>query len=432
MEFPIYEVEPAPQNPKIHKKQYTLQNSRNPAQNIRYQILTYEKNLVAFDDENTAKYRSVVFSESGRLLSFSPPKSTILNYFMLKHPEVPNEAVHAHAPSIPSHVHITEAIEGTMISLFYDHELETWEIATKNAVGGRYWYFQTEQSSAAAIAAPAKTFREMFMEAIGEPIYGDLNQTLLVKTLDRHYCYNFVLQHPANHLVFQIKNPRVYLVAMYHIDGPRNTATYYSLPYFRKLSMIQELVEEGIVSLPPDAICPPNPPLYKLLDQYLNYCEGFAHMMGMMLIDTKTGERTKVESKQYQYKQKLRGNHPSLQYQYLCLARIKKTDEFLEYFPIYRELFKIYREQFQDFATGIHQTYYTWYVLKQRESIFSKHIMYFVNRIHHEIYIPSFATTPRKIITKNVVVDWLLDTFEPGVLLCHLALSNDRADQDVK
>ena len=55
--------------------------------NIGYTIMNYTKDFICFDDYETAKYRSVIFSNpQNKLLCFSPPKSIKYDIFMEDYP----------------------------------------------------------------------------------------------------------------------------------------------------------------------------------------------------------------------------------------------------------------------------------------------------------------------------------------------------------
>lgn len=422
----IYELDPS-ENQNIRKKLYKTPVSE-------YNILSYKN--ANTDDKELGKYRSAIFAGNdppNQLLCFAPPKSIEKEVFIRNHPEQ-----FSYEPSvnqIPETIHITETIEGTMINLFYDSNNKIWEIASKNAVGCRYWYFRNAYTQ----NQKPRTFRDMFMDAIGEKDYTNLNETKLVANLPKNYCYSFVLQHPENHIVLDIVEPRVYLVAVYEIC--ESCAKYLPLPYVENLPYIRELLDANIIYTPTtiqysehlhhsertvatfdQSLCErgfaQSPRNYVQLELHLNYCASYTHMMGLTLIDTETGDRMKLENQQYNYKKSLRGNHPNLQYQYLCLLRIQKIPEFLKYFPIYREHFDRFNTQFEQFVNTIQTTYYMWYVKKQKDVEFSKHIMYFVRRIHYEVFVPSSSGgMQRTIVTKAVVKDWLMNTFNPGSIM---------------
>lgn len=392
-------------------------------QSTLYKVLNYDSNYVCFDDEDTGKYRSVIFNKTDdelRLVSFSPPKSIPLSVFMEKHPTINGV--------IPLGVEITEIVEGTMIQLFYDQTLKTWEIATKSAIGGDYWYYRNYYGQDTDIpnqrCPHQMTFRQMFMEAIGEFNNTDLNISRLVRDLSTSCCYNFVLQHPQNHIVLCIDCPRVYLVAIYEIES--NNARWLPLymTVYNSPEMIQ-LCELGILHLPE----------YHEFSNHLipsfhngqTYFRSYEAMdtvknktmspMGYMFVDTITGDRSAMTCEYYERLKEIRGNHPNLQYQYLCLLRTKKIHEFLHYFPMYKNMFMEFYKQLNAFVQYIHQGYIQHYIMKQpRPEFMSRHLWFHICRLHHEIYMPSISTNEKKKITRKVVWDYFAE-LEPAVVM---------------
>ena len=56
-------------------------------------------------------------------------------------------------------------------------------------------------------------------------------------------------------------------------------------------------------------------------------------IVGIIFYNVKTGNRTKVRNITYEKVRQLRGNQPTLEYQYLCLRQENKVSEFLKYYP---------------------------------------------------------------------------------------------------
>ena len=99
--------------------------------NVQYKILNYDSEMLCFDDYISSLYRSVIASfPENKILSFSPQKSLDKDKFIEKYPNIDDSMI------------INEIIEGTMINLFYDSRIEKWEISTKSAIGGIYFYYR--------------------------------------------------------------------------------------------------------------------------------------------------------------------------------------------------------------------------------------------------------------------------------------------------
>ena len=158
-----------------------------------YAIFNLENGSIPTDDLKHRIYRSAILtSDKTTLLCLAPSKS------------LPEANFFAEVSSTATFVQ-TEIIEGTMINLFWDND--KWEISTKKRIGGKNYFFNNRYG---VVGEPAqKTFREMFMDVL------DLSSI----PFDKSYCYSFVLQHPSNHIVNPIEDPKLYLVYTYKIDG---------------------------------------------------------------------------------------------------------------------------------------------------------------------------------------------------------------------
>ena len=180
-----------------------------------------------------------------------------------------------------------------MVNVFYDKNTQLWTIATKTSVGGKLRYFQDQENF------------DVLFEQVCNGLGLDLN------TLDNQYTYSFVMQHPNNRFVLPINQMRLYLIAVYKIDGmvineiPREKYHELNLDHFFQKIWF---------------------PYRFLIDSYENLYNNFASMncdincVGTM-VKTHTGVRTKIVNPAYKYIKDLRGNNSKLQFQYLCLRR---------------------------------------------------------------------------------------------------------------
>jgi len=398
-----------------------------------YKIINYEKGYVCFDDEETGKYRSVVVcKKTNQVVAYGPKKSISMELFMERYPEFEGH--------VPADVYVCEIVEGTMINLFFDKERNTWEIATKSAMGGHYWFYRQYYNN--SIGTEQYTFRQMFMEAVGESALSDLNESYLVKNLDKNMSYSFVLQHPANHIVLDITIPKVYLVAIFEITHdsvgftsplvtykPRssvdvtdlrsvkstddeNTIRHVPLfEYYTNSSVLIDKHQYGVFYLPARCNGIYNRLCYSELQTPNIMC--YFHV-GYMVVNSNTGDRVTVKSENYERLKNIRGNHPNLQYQYLAIMRTGKITEFIQNFPIYKTLFHQFYEQISDYVKSVHNIYLEVYVKKNKDMLLNvnKHMRYHLQQIHYQKHILN-----KQIVTRDVVLQWFLYTLEPGQFL---------------
>ena len=377
---------------KINTKKYETNN-------VTYTILNNDATCITFDDEVLRFYRSVILDENNHLLSFAPPNSIELDKFVEKYPTITNE------------IYANEIIEGTMINLFYDNRIQSWEIATRGAIGGHYWYYRTQYSvDRQEHTEKQRTFREMFLDALRYNRQDSLNSVSLLQELPKQYCYSFVVQHPDNHIVLPISSPRLFLVSVYDLNEKR--AVYIPPPVYEEWDCFQNSVVEF-------------PQRYEsasyddLRAKYCHVQSEYSHM-GIMFTNLMTAERAAMQNPVYEMVKKLRGNNPNLQYQYFCLKRANQLPIFFNYFSEYKNLFYLFEKQYQDFITNVHQSYFSYYVKKEGLPIAKKFFIH-ASKIHHSIYLPSLNSKDnnKMIITRKVVKEYM-DSMEPGEILFHL------------
>lgn len=367
---------------KINSRTYT-----SFATGLEYQILTYDKAFICIDESDiVTQCRSVILEKNGRLLSFSPPRSIPLHTFMQKYSLEPET------------FHCTETIEGTLIHLFYDPRIESWEIATKNAVGGNYKLFRK------TLCKNQPDVREMFLDAIGAEPKTPLNEIPTIARLEQHYSYSLVLQHPANPIVLPVDRPSLYVVAIYDISPMFGRAVAIPPSVFQSWNCFLN----GTLLFPADYSA--------TIETYADIVGRVASLqmsyqsMGAMIVNVNTGERCAVPNSIYDEVLRIREMDACLQYQYLCLARIGRTEDYLRIFPKHRRLFGQFGEQYREYVENVHASYMTKYVNKNNRlpilPILPKYA-YWIERLHHEIRIPSLSTKTPVSITRKIVRDFM-------------------------
>ena len=109
-------------NPGVIRKDIKNKDGGN------YYILRYDKDNMVDDIK---KYRSVIFDNNNKLVCYSLPKSIPFNEFVENNNDINDD-----------NVVITEIIEGTMINLFYDSEIDKWQLSSKGSVGCDYFFYR--------------------------------------------------------------------------------------------------------------------------------------------------------------------------------------------------------------------------------------------------------------------------------------------------
>lgn len=442
-EYVSYTIDTTGYNPdKVKTKNYV-----NPLNNNAYTILNNDSSCITFDDDELRKYRSVVLAtgtetetdNNTAILCFSPPNSIPLDNFKEKYPD--------DAPCIDD-VYANETMEGTMINLFFDARTQTWDISSRGAIGGNYWYYRTQylleeqdtEPTQTEWAEPRKqssqqqmTFRQMFMDAMKNDPQQELNTMPILEYLPKNYCYSFVLQHPDNHIVLPISEPHLFLVAVYEIV---DACTVKFVP--PHIYETWSVFTDSAVEFPKKYELT----TYKKLEDIYGSIHSEYSSMGVMFTNVRTGERAALSNPVYEEIKKLRGNNPNLQYQYFCLLRSGQVDKFLEYFPTYKKVFMQFSKQYQDFITNVHQSYFSYYVKKEGVPIAKKYFIH-ASKIHHQIYLPSLSNSKpiydlsgtllssvaEKVVITRKIVKQYFDDMNPSENLYYLHYDKRQASK---
>lgn len=378
---------------KLNTKIYEMKST-----NLKYKVVKYDEKYVCDNDEQLGQYRSVIFTEpEGKLVSYTLPKSITMDLFTSRMID----------QTIQDDIYVSEIVEGTMLTLFWDDRINGWELASKGAVGGNYWFYRTQYSGKDE-PKNQKTFRTMFLEAFHAEKNQDINDIAYIQELPKGVCYNFVLQHPDNHIVLSVEHPHVFLVSVYELDATTNTARFIHPRVYQNWPVFQSI--HGIIEFPKEPVIK-----FASVEEYRqSFC--IPQLPGLMFLNV-SGERTVLENPAYAEIKTLRGNNPNLHYQYLCLLRIGKVLDFLGYFPQYKKVFRAFYTQWESFVTNVHQSYVSYYVKHENVPI-SKRYFPLIHKLHHEVYIPSIATG--KIIMRRSEVRKRLLEIPPSEIFYYL------------
>ena len=356
----------------IHKKTIKYKNGE-------YQMYSMTDDITEYPEFGA--YRSAIVS-NGKLICLAPTKSLSRGNFQ---PYV-NKALSGK----DGNSFYTQIVEGTMINLFWDEANQSWEIASRRNIGCNCWYFKRTDGGEQI------TFREMFFEALGITSLENLEDNVGLEFFNKSCCYSFVLQHPQNHLVVKIDKPAVYLTYIYRIRHEDGKSFFMNLRTDRRFGEGRILYPEDEKSL--SAASSSSGPV------------NLSSFVGTMMINEETGARWTLYNDLYLEYKALRGNNPSLYYQYLTLRKINKVVDFLIYFPQYTDVFQRFTEHFCKYKARIHQLYMDVHVLKTMKlsDVPSGRDKYFVEKLHYEVYLPGLKTEGKGFrVTKNRVEEFL-------------------------
>lgn len=353
--------------------------------NSSYSVIRYDKNVLSSDLVPLFGIcRSVVVNSSNQIVSFAPPKSHPAVVFIKEYSENTDG------------IQAEEFVEGTMINVFFDPAIGvtgSWEISTRNTVGATSSFFKSPNS---------KTFRQMFMEAAIECRL-DINQ------LDTSLCYSFVLQHPENRIVVPFAKPCLYLVGVYKINNEPDNIT---VNYFDAHEYQQIFSELGTSVKFPQ--------IYEFT-KYSELIEKYGSMntsydiVGVVIHNKNTGERTKIRNPVYEQVRNLRGNQPKLQYQYLCLRKEGKVKDFLKFYPENKKDFSVFRDQVHLFTDTLYSNYVSCYIKKEKPLIeFSNQYRTHMFNIH-QLYMNELRE--KKLFINNTLVQKYVNELHPSLLM---------------
>jgi hypothetical protein len=353
----------------------------------KYSVIKYDKKCLTSNLFSTyGLCRSIILNSQNKVVSFAPPKSIQSDVFIQNYPKKTNEII------------AEEFVEGTMVNVFWDSTIGLtggWEFATKNIPGAETSFFKSGKN---------KTFREMFLEAINE-------SNLNLNILNPLYCYSFVLQHPENRIVVPFKKPQLYLVAIYYIEYFITNIFIHELDH-RSLKMIFELNNTHIKM----------PEIYEF-NNYSELIEKYASMntsysiLGVVIYNKETGERTKIRNPVYEQVHGLRGNQPKLQYQYLSLRKEGRVKDYLNYYPENKKMFSEFRDHLHLFTNTLLSNYKICYIKKEKPlKDFSDQYKTHMFNIH-QIYINDLRPNG-EFITNTIVQKYVNNMQTPLLMYC--------------
>ena len=313
-----------------------------------HRIIRYIKDKLKSPEDFSmyGKYRSVVANKDNYVVAFSPPKSILFNEFIEK-----NEF---------KDIVVEELIEGTMINLFYDSYKKDLEIATRSNIGGNNKFVQEHDIA---------SFRDMFLEACVELKFDFEKLPKSSDTPNSVYSYSFVMQHPKNRIVSRTDNNKcwIYLIEMYEIIHTDTGSDINRIDNEKYMELFSSL---GI-SVSPELLLNNTITSYDEVIKHAtmkdSWC-GKTYMCfgGFMIKNKITNERTKLRDTHYEHIRKLRGNQIKPKYHYLALRKLRKLQEYLQYYPEDKNKYDVYRQELSDYVYNLWRSYIGCYIKKEK------------------------------------------------------------------
>ena len=356
--------------------------------NATYSVIRYDKNFLVYDLVPTyGLCRSVIVNNKNKVVGFAPPKSISSEKFIKSYPEKIEGIV------------AEEFVEGTMINVFWDPLIGInggWEISTRNTVGATSSFYKSGSNK-------PKTFRDMFLEAAQE-------SGLILQLLNPLYCYSFVVQHPENRIVVPFKKPHLYLVGIYSIINDTNNDIIVQVFDHQ---IFKQCFKETNTTVQ-------FPQIYNF-DSYTELIEKYGSMntsydiMGVVLHNKLTGERSKIRNPVYEQVRALKGNQPKLQFQYLSLRNEGKVKDFLKFYPENKKEFSTFRDQVHLFTDTLYTNYRSCYVKKEKPLIeFSDQYRTHMYNLHQK-YMTEFRE--QKLFITSGMVQKYVNEMAPSLLM---------------
>jgi len=317
--------------------------------NLNLFLIKYHRDADNMDNEDVQKCRGLIADLKGNLVCLPPIKSIEVDNFIST---LGDEGL--------SSISIEEFVDGTMINLFYYGD--SWHISTRSNIGANCrWYSK-------------KHFSELFTES----------NSLDFETLDKYTTYSFVLKHPENRIVTAYSEPSVTMVAARKIIDKKVIDCD-----------IYQLNEKLNVGVPIKYDFETVEDIVKYVESQDFQFQGIVLKRGLL--------RTKIINPNYDYAKNLRGNSQNTKFLYFDLRQKQIVQEYLRFFPEYREMFETYNKEYLDLLNKIFHSYQNYHVKKQLKNI--KDMDYVARPFCYELHGEHIKN--KIIVTRTFVLNYM-------------------------
>lgn len=313
----------------------------SPTSYKTYKLVNYNQEKMTLPMIGTAGIlKSVLFTDENKMISFSPPKSQPYEVFSDMFVDIQN-------------LQVEEFVDGTMISLFWDEQINDWDIMTRRKIGANNFYYTYTLND------KQPTFRSMFYNAVE---YCNLD----MQSLDKSHVYSFVLCHPDNRIITKTSTPQLYLIEVYSIENITNQDNLsYDITVVNRSNVIDtSAFKNSSVKTPQQFSFDTYTDMMTSID---SFDRDQSIPKGYILRDIDTGTRTRVLCKTYtQIMTHMKCNFSDMRYMYLNLRSEKLTNRYLEYFPEHKQLFNYYHNLLCDYTHFLFAMYIECYMKKTK------------------------------------------------------------------
>lgn len=315
-------------------------------------------------------------------------------------------------------VEVKHAIEGTMLTLFWNDDVNAWELCSRNGVGCDYAFLRPIQHLDASLELfRPRTFRRMVFDALcgNRSTIEDLSEIENLQHLDKTHCYNFILRHHENHLVYEVPLGYAFanLVSIHKFERDTEsgdiTVTKTNDPVLlenaSKVFITSPLKTEYVCSAEylENMLTTPIASETRILDEDIVNTESIYYPPAWILTNPRTGDTVEVKNPNYERALALRNIQPNLRYQWIDLHKNMKIIDYVEAFPRYYGIFSQFYDEYNHFIGEVYNAYVKFYILKQKEPKLPKKYFFHAARIHHTIYLPSVMSNEREKIHISTV-----------------------------
>jgi len=253
-------------------------------------------------------------------------------------------------------IKVEDSIDGTQIRLFfYNGE---WRYSTTRCIDAKKAYWISK-----------KSFYEMFMEAVGDK--------LDYETLNKNYCYAFVLAHPENRIVVHYPAPFVVHLTSRNLETLKEEDVYIGITKAR----IHD---------------------YNTLDDVYKWLEEANYVYEGFVLCDENYNRYKLRTETYKKMLKLRGNTNNFLFRYFELKYENLVDFYLSFYPELYPQFSLYELDLRKIARKIHKYYVDKHVHGLNIEL-PGHLRKFIYKLHGK-FLETRQVTNNEVVYNELIM----------------------------